>query len=124
MLKDLKFNYITYTILITTVSIATIFTIDRWGKNADKSGNMKALRVSSLLIASLPFWWILNQNPFYLLFAQILSGIAWAGFNLCSLNFIYDAVTPAKRTRCIAYFYFFNGQRGHRDGESILSINR
>ncbi len=109
MLKDLKFNYITYTILITTVSIATIFTIGRWGKNADKSGNMKALRVSSLLIASLPFWWILNQNPFYLLFAQILSGIAWAGFNLCSLNFIYDAVTPAKRTRCIAYFYFFNG---------------
>jgi MFS family permease len=109
MLKDLKFNYFTYTILITTVSIATIFTIDRWGRNADKVGNMKVLRVSSLLIASLPFWWILNQNPVYLIFAQALSGIAWAGFNLCSLNFIYDAVTPAKRTRCIAYFYFFNG---------------
>jgi len=109
MLRDLKFNYATYTILITTVSIATIFTIGRWGRSADKIGNMKVLRVSSLLIASLPFWWILNQNPFYLLFAQILSGIAWAGFNLCSLNFIYDAVTPAKRIRCIAYFSFFNG---------------
>jgi MFS family permease len=109
MLKDLKFNYFTYTVLIGTVSIATIFTIDRWGRNADKIGNMKVLRVSSLLIASLPFWWILNQNSVYLIFAQALSGIAWAGFNLCSLNFIYDAVTPAKRTRCIAYFYFFNG---------------
>jgi len=109
MLKDLKFNYITYTILITTVSIATIFTIYRWGKNADRIGNIKVLRVSSLLISSLPFWWILNQNPVYLIFVQALSGIAWAGFNLCSVNFIYDAVTPAKRTRCIAYFYFFNG---------------
>jgi MFS family permease len=109
MLKDLKFNYFTYTVLITTVSIATIFTIDRWGRNADRIGSIKVLRVSSLLIASLPFWWILNQHPVYLIFAQVLSGIAWAGFNLCSLNFIYDAVTPAKRTRCIAYFYFFNG---------------
>jgi MFS family permease len=109
MLKDLKFDYVTYTILITAVSVATIFTIDRWGRNADKIGSVKVLRLSSLLISSLPFWWILNQNPFYLVFAQVLSGIAWAGFNLCSLNFIYDAVTPAKRTRCIAYFYFFNG---------------
>jgi MFS family permease len=109
MLKDLKFDYFTYTALITTVSIATIFTIDRWGRNADKTGSIKILRMSSLLIASLPFWWILSQNPVYLIFAQALSGIAWAGFNLCSLNFIYDAVTPAKRTRCIAYFYFFNG---------------
>ncbi len=109
MLRDLKFNYIIYTILITAVSVATIFTIGRWGLIADKIGNMKVLRVSSLLIASLPFWWILNQNPFYLFFAQVLSGIAWAGFNLCCLNFIYDAVTPAKRTRCIAYFNFFYG---------------
>ncbi len=109
MLKDLKFNYLTYTVLITTVSIATIFTIGRWGRNADRIGSIKVLRVSSLLIASLPFWWILSQNPVYLVFIQALSGIAWAGFNLCSVNFIYDAVTPAKRTRCIAYFYFFNG---------------
>jgi MFS family permease len=28
----------------------------------------------------------------------------WAGFNLCVVNFIYDAVTPQKRVRCIAYF--------------------
>jgi MFS family permease len=35
--------------------------------------------------------------------------MAWAGFNLCALNFIYDVATPAKRTRCISYFYFFNG---------------
>ncbi|MCX5708650.1 MAG: MFS transporter [Candidatus Omnitrophica bacterium] len=109
MLKDLKFNYFTYTVLISTVSIAAIFTIDRWGRSADRIGSIKVLRVSSLLIASLPFWWILNQHPVYLIFAQVLSGIAWAGFNLCSVNFIYDAVTPAKRTRCIAYFYFFNG---------------
>jgi MFS family permease len=109
MLRDLKFNYMTYTILISTVSVVTILTIGRWGVNADRVGNVKVLRITSLLIASLPLWWIVCQHPAYLLLAQAISGLAWAGFNLCALNFIYDAATPAKRTRCISYFYFFNG---------------
>jgi len=109
MLKDLRFNYLTYTILISTVSIASILTIGRWGRNADRVGTVKVLRTSSLLISSLPFLWIMNQNPAYLVIIQIISGFAWAGFNLCATNFIYDAVSPAKRTRCIAYFNVING---------------
>jgi MFS family permease len=109
MLRDLKFNYLTYTMLISTVSLVTILTISRWGINADRVGNVKVLRITSLLIASLPLWWIVCQHPLYLILAQALSGMAWAGFNLCALNFIYDAATPAKRIRCISYFYFFNG---------------
>ncbi|MCM8782221.1 MAG: MFS transporter, partial [Candidatus Omnitrophica bacterium] len=109
MLRDLKFNYLTYTIVVVTVSITQIFTIDRWGRHADKFGNIKTLQFTSLIITSLPFWWILNQHPLYLIFIQVLSGFAWAGFNLCATNFIYDAVTPEKRTRCIAYFNVFTG---------------
>jgi MFS family permease len=109
MLRDLKFSYLIYTILVSSVTITSIFTIDRWGRIADRIGNLRVLKFSSLFIASLPFWWIVNQNPVYLLFVQIISGFAWAGFNLCATNFIYDAVTPAKRTRCIAYFNVFCG---------------
>jgi predicted MFS family arabinose efflux permease len=109
MLRDLKFNYMTYTILISTVSLVTILTIGRWGISADRVGNVKVLRITSLLIAGLPLWWIVCRHPAYLILAQAVSGMAWAGFNLCALNFIYDAATPAKRTRCISYFYFFNG---------------
>ncbi|MCX7927017.1 MAG: MFS transporter [Candidatus Omnitrophica bacterium] len=109
MLRDLKFNYLTYTVLVTTVTVAHIFTIDRWGRHADHFGNLKILKFTSLFIASLPLWWIINHNPIYLIFIQILSGFAWSGFNLCAVNFIYDAVKPEKRTRCIAYFNFFSG---------------
>ena len=104
MLRDLKFNYIIYTILVTAVPVAHILTIDRWGRLADRIGNIRILKITSLFIASLPFLWIINQNPFYLIFVQVLSGFAWAGFGLCATNFIYDAVSPEKRTRCIAYF--------------------
>lgn len=109
MLKDLRFSYLTYTIVVITVSIAHIFTINRWGLIADKIGNIKVLRFTSFLIAGIPLWWLINQNPFYLIFVQFFSGFAWAGFNLCATNFIYDAVTPPKRTRCIAYFNVFSG---------------
>jgi MFS family permease len=109
MLKDLKFNYITYAILVSAVAITQIFTINRWGNHADKVGNIKILKFTSFFIASLPLWWIINQNPVYLVFGQIISGFAWSGFNLCATNFIYDAVRPEKRTRCIAYFNVCSG---------------
>jgi MFS family permease len=109
MLRDLKFGYLTYTVIVTTATITQVFTIGRWGRHADKVGNVKILKFTALFIASLPLWWIFNQNPLYLIFAQVLSGFAWAGFNLCAVNFIYDAVTAEKRTRCIAYFNVFSG---------------
>ena len=61
------------------------------------------------MIAILPLLWIINHNPIFLIFTQIVSGFAWAGFNLCASNFIYDAVSSKKRTRCISYFNTLNG---------------
>lgn len=109
MLRDLKFGYFTYAVVVVTVSIAHIFTIDRWGNLADRIGNLKILKFTALFIASLPLWWIICQHPLYLIFIQIISGFAWSGFSLCATNFIYDAVTPQKRTRCIAYFNVLTG---------------
>ncbi len=104
MLRDLKFNYLTYTVLVITVAVMQLLSFDRWGRHADRVGNIKVLKVTSFFIASLPLWWIFCQHPAYLIFAQALSGFAWSGFNPCAVNFIYDAVTPQKRIRCIAYF--------------------
>lgn len=109
MLKDLKFNYITYTIIISTVMAVQLLTIGRWGRIADKVGNIKVLKLTTLLISSLPLWWLISHNPVFLFFAQVVSGFAWAGFNICTGNFILDAVTPQKRVRCIAYFNVFVG---------------
>ena len=53
--------------------------------------------------------WLIDQNPWFLIFAQIVSGFAWAGFNLCASNYILDAISPEKRARCIAYFNVLNG---------------
>lgn len=83
--------------------------INRWGNHADKIGNLKIIKFVSPFIGLIPIVWTFNQQPGFLIIAQILSGFLWAGFNLCASNFIYDAVTPQKRTRCIAYFNVLNG---------------
>lgn len=104
MLRDLKFNYVTYTMVVTAVAISSIFTVDRWGRNADRIGSLRVLQFTSLFIATLPLLWLLCHHPSYLVLVQIIAGFAWSGFNLCAINFIYDAVTPEKRTRCLAYY--------------------
>jgi MFS family permease len=109
MLKDLSFNYLIYTAVIMAAPLTLYIMIGRWGRHADVVGNLKVLRVTGRLIAFIPLFWIFNHHPVYLCAVEMFSGFLWAGFNLCSINFIYDAVTPQKRTRCIAYFTVVNG---------------
>jgi MFS family permease len=109
MLRDLGFNYLTYTLIVTTVTIAHILFIDRWGKEADRVGNIKVLRATSILAVILPSLWIINHSPVYLVFIQIIGGLTWSGFTLCAINFIYDTAASEKRARYVAYFSFCNG---------------
>jgi len=109
MLKNLHFSYLTYTVLTITATLTIYLTIGRWGKTADKYGNLTVIKSTAIIIAILPILWVVSLEPAFLFAAQILSGFAWAGFNLSASNFIYDSVTPPKRTRCIAYFNVLNG---------------
>lgn len=109
MLRDLKFNYIVYTTIVLSATLANLFTIGRWGRCADKFGNIKIIKFTSFFISFIPLFWIINRNPVYLVFAQIFSGFVWSGFSLCGSNFIFDAVSKEKRVRCIAYFNVING---------------
>ncbi|MDI6703271.1 MAG: MFS transporter [bacterium] len=109
MLRDLHFSYLLYSLITITATLTIYLTISRWGKHADRIGNIKVIKFTSPLIGVIPLLWIVNRNPIFLFFAQVISGFAWAGFNLCASNFIYDAVTPEKRIRCISYFNVLNG---------------
>lgn len=109
MLKNLHFSYLTFTLITITATLTSLLVIGRWGSHADRIGNFKVIKFTAYFIACIPLLWIVNRNPVFLFFVQGFSGFAWAGFNLCTSNFIYDSVTPEKRTRCISYFNVING---------------
>ena len=109
MIRDLHFNYLIFMFVHLGAVVAGLFSFPIWGRHADAIGNARVLKLTSFLIPLIPILWIFSPNLVYLFAIEIFSGFVWGGFNLCSLNFIYDAVTPGKRLRCISYFTFING---------------
>ena len=89
-----------------------------WGRIADRFGNLRVLKRTALLIPLVPFLWFLtffmghlNSTALiaYLLAVEFMSGMVWAGFNLSSATFIYDAVTKQRVAICVAYYNILNG---------------
>ncbi|NMC63863.1 MAG: MFS transporter [SAR324 cluster bacterium] len=108
-LNDLKLSYTEFTGIIAAQAISQFLSMKSWGRLSDSYGNRKILKVCSFGIASIPFFWLLSDNYFYMAGLQVYSGIFWAGFNIAVGNFLFDAVTPPKRARCAAYQAFITG---------------
>ncbi len=118
MLKDLHFNYGIWTLIVISGSFSSLMFMPLWGKFADKFGNLKVLRKTGAFVPLVPLLWLLTPfiakaNPsfviIYLLAEEFISGFIWAGFNLCAVNFIYDAVTRQRLALCIAYYNILHG---------------
>ena len=109
MLRDLQLSYLTYMTFQVVSSLAALVALPLWGRHADLVGNARVLRLSSFFAALIPILWLVSHDPAYLMLVQIYAGFSWSGVTLSAGNFIYDAVTPQKRVRCIAYFNVING---------------
>ncbi|MBI4397545.1 MAG: MFS transporter [Candidatus Omnitrophica bacterium] len=113
ILRDLHFDYLSYTgIQIASVTSALV-SYPIWGKHADVAGNAKMLKITGALIPVIPIFWLaaplFHYNPIYYVMMEPFAGFVWGGFNLCATNFIYDAVTPEKRVRCLGYYSLMTG---------------
>ncbi len=103
MLRNLNFSYVIYTIVNVASFIGLALGMAFWGKLSDEIGNKKVLEISSYFISIYPFFWFLSTSPIFLSVINVLSGFFWAGFNLSSFNFVFDAVTRERRGLCSAY---------------------
>ncbi len=110
LLRNLKFDYVTYMIIILSSSVFSLIVLKIWGKFADRYGNYRVLGITSILIPIIPLLWILSPLPVYLIFIPaLIGGISWAGFNLATGNFIYDNVSQQKRGLAVSYYNMLNG---------------
>lgn len=105
-LRDLHFSYLQFMLSLAASLLFQFITFQSWGKIGDRYGNLRVVRLTAFFVVALPFLWLLTNNFYAILVFQALGGALWAGFNLCCVNFLFDAVTPQKRGRCVAYFNF------------------
>ncbi len=108
-LKSLQIPYITYMSLICASNFTMFYMMKPWGKHADISGNLNVIRSVSYFMPVIPLMLLVSKSSGYLFTVQLVSGVAWAGYNLCITNFIYDAVPPAERVRATALYNMVNG---------------
>ncbi len=104
MLRDLQFDYLTFT-LVSSASVVSAFLFTTyWGRRIDAFGTKSVLRSAGLLVPAIPALWLVSSNPVYLFIVEFSSGIIWSGFNLASSNFVYDAATPKQKIPFIVYY--------------------
>jgi len=109
MLRDLGFSYKMFMVANVTTAIVSLLSMPLWGKFGDRFGNVRAMKITAVLVAIIPFLWIFSDNFYYIIAIQIVSGFGWAGMNLCHFNFIYDTVTPQRRAICSSYLNILRG---------------
>lgn len=119
MLRNLGFNYRLWTLIMVCSSAGSFLFMTYWGKFSDRHGNYISIKISSMLIPLVPLLWVFSPIIlqylgktvliFYLVFVEIFSGIVWAGFNLSTFNYVYDAVSRKKLVLCTIYFNILNG---------------
>lgn len=105
MLRNLGFSYITFMLVIMSQVFFTALMMKIWGKFADKYGNYEVIKLTIILASFYPILWLFsNKIIFLILGPSLIGGIAWSGLNLATSNFIFDAVTPQKRSLVLSYF--------------------
>ena len=109
MLRDLHFTYLQFTVVTSVLSISQFLMFRYWGELCDRFGNKKILNVCGWGIGVVPVLWVFSSHIVYLGAIQVVAGLVWAGFSLASSNFLFDAVSPPKRARCVAYQGLING---------------
>jgi len=108
MLRDLHWSYFQFTASTVVYLVAQSVVYRWWGAICDRHGARSVLKATSVILPVLPLLWASTTSFPALLGAQVVSGCTWAGFNLASTNFIYDAVTPQKRARVVGYHGLLN----------------
>lgn len=109
MLSELHFSYLQFTAVAAVFTAAQFVTMQYWGAISDQFGNRRILNFCGFGVAVIPALWFFDYSFSYIIFIQIVGGFFWAGFNLAAANFIFDAVSPPKRARCVAYQAVVNG---------------
>lgn len=114
-LKDERdFSYAQIMILLATSLLTKAFAQVLWGELAQRAaassgrGVWKILVLTSVLIATLPGLWMLHPSFEWLIVTQVVSGFAWAGWELVTLLMTLQLVREHERTSVWAQYNMLN----------------
>jgi MFS family permease len=101
MLDELGFSYIEYMAAYACIVVLKVLFMTVWGKGIDAFGPRQVCCLAAILVALTPMPWLWADGLGWALFAQGLSGLSWAGFEVSQFSLLLD--TTYKRTRLYVF---------------------
>jgi len=108
MLRHLELSYLRYVVLICAAYVAKIAMLPLFGRLADRYGAHQLLWVGGVGIIPVSGLWVFSDNFGYLLALQVLSGAAWAAFELAMLLLLFEATPRSQRVEVLTLFNLGN----------------
>jgi MFS family permease len=108
MLSELKLPYATYMALLATAFLAKALTLPYAGRFAQRFGAKKLLWVGGVGIVPLSALWVVSHSPLYLLWMQVIGGIAWACYEFATFLLLFETIRDEERTSVLTSFNFVN----------------
>lgn len=99
MLEKLGWSYSKFAICSALVLGGRFLFSPAWGKLCDEYGCRAMLLVSSFGISTVPLYWLLSDNFYFLCATQVVAGLFWSGYELSWFNFMMDSTTRGNRAQ-------------------------
>jgi MFS family permease len=98
MLRQLSFSYAGYAAILSTTYLTKVVALPLFGRIARVHGARWLLWAGGCGIVPVSGLWAVSEDFYFLLAVQVLSGIAWAAYELGSFLLIFDIVPFQERT--------------------------
>ncbi|MFN3909895.1 MAG: MFS transporter [Candidatus Anstonellaceae archaeon] len=109
MLKVLKFDYFSWSVILFASGLSKIFFFKYWADSIKFFGHKAVLVSTTIIISLIPILWIFVKEPFFIFLINMLTGIAWSGFDM--VTFLY-LLWPKEKEVKILYTSFIQLVRG------------
>lgn len=123
MLEQLHLPYGQYMTLIAASFLAKVLVMPACARLIAKVGARRLLWLAGLGIVPLPAFWLVTDNFWFLMLAQLFSGVAWGAYELASMLLYFETIPQAQRTSLLTLFNLANAMAlvcGSLLGSSIL----
>jgi MFS family permease len=125
MLRQLGLSYASYMILLSAAFVAKIAFLPAMGRLVDRWGTTRLLWIGGVGLIPLSSMWIVSDHFGYLLGLQVLSGAAWAAYELAMLLLAFETIPRHQRVGMLTVYNMANATAilvGSLIGGSILAL--
>lgn len=106
--SHLGMSYLEYMSLLGVAFVGKVISLRLWGRLAQRCGARRLLWIGGTAIVPVAGLWIVSSNFWFLAAVQVLSGSAWAAYELGMLLMFFEAIPHRERTGVLTLYNLGN----------------